>query len=64
MSEHLPDRMRQLATTHARGPELVEKADALDKELESWGSGNPMRLLGKWAQARKLWCECTGEDLV
>lgn len=62
-TEHLPDRMRTLAATHQRGSELKRLADLLDAELAN-DPPNPMRVLGAWARARKLWCELTGEPLV
>ena len=62
-TQHLPDRIRTLADTHPRGAELRERADALERELAQ-DPPNPMRTLGAWARARKLWCELTGEDLV
>ena len=67
MSEQddLMTRMRALAETgHPRAAELREHADALDTQLNAWEKGNPMRLLGVWARARRLWCECTGEPLL
>ena len=58
----LVDAMRELAKTHERGAELQEKATELEAALD--GTGSVLRLIGAWARARKLWCDCTGDALV
>ncbi len=59
----LSQRMRALAERgHPRAEDMIREADALEKVIE--GGFNAPRLLGAWARARRLWCECTGEDLV
>ena len=64
----LAARMDELAKTHPRGPELREKAAAL-REGATGFFGTPQTVdvrsfLGRWARARRLWCEVTGEPLV
>lgn len=65
----LSDKMRALAATgHERADELVEKADAFDAGIEGFYA-DPQTVtapqhLGRWARARRLWCECSGEPLV
>ena len=63
MATDLGDKMRALADTgHPRAAELRTKAKEFDREAEAYD--NPKRLLGTWARARKLWCDCTGESLI
>lgn len=58
----LSDRMRALADTgHSMAADLRMNADELDAAV---GLGDPKAILGAWARARLLWCECTDEDLV
>lgn len=57
------ERMRALADSgHARADELRQKADELEAVADY--SKGPKALLGAWARARRLWCDCTGEPLV
>lgn len=54
--------MRRLADSgHPRADELRDKALALEASLEDYEA---KRMLGAWARARKLWCDCSGEPLV
>lgn len=59
----LSDKMRELARTHERGGELIQRADEMDA---AWSDDNKTvpQKLGSWARARRLWCELTGEDLA
>lgn len=63
----LGDRMRALADSgHPRAEELREKAAAFDAANpanagEEWSA---KRMMGAWARARRLWCDCTGEPLI
>lgn len=64
----LADKMDALAATHPRGVELREKADALRVGIAGF-YGEPQTVtvqsfMGRWARARKLWCEITGEALI
>ena len=70
MSENpsLADRMDALADHHPRGEDLREKAKALREGIAGFYA-NPQTIavptfLGRWARARMLWCEITGEPLV
>ena len=59
----LGDRMRALASRgHPRADELVEKADAMEKAASEFTDAK--KVLGTWARARRLWCDCTGEPLM
>jgi hypothetical protein len=59
----LPEKMRALAATgHARADDLIREADALEKVLDT--DFNVKRIVGTWARARRVWCECTGEPLI
>lgn len=61
-SQGLIERMRCLADTgHVRSDELRKMADALEAACKS---GNALMILGRWAKARCVWCEITGESLV
>jgi hypothetical protein len=66
----LAEKMRALAGgDHPRGPELIEKANALDVASAHFGekghtADDAKRLLGCWARARRLWCDITGEPLI
>lgn len=55
----LSDKMRKLK--HSRSTELVLAADKLDAAIASL---DPIKVIGAWARARRLWSECTGEDLI
>ncbi|MGE0602187.1 MAG: hypothetical protein AB7O46_00190 [Xanthobacteraceae bacterium] len=58
----LMEKMRRLADAgHARADELRDKAEKLDAAIKNYDA---MKVLGAWARARRLWCDCTGEDLV
>lgn len=64
----LSDKMRGLAASgHPRAAELVEKADEFDAGIDGFYA-DPQTItapqhLGRWARARKLWSECSGEPL-
>jgi len=66
----LAERMRALADGgHPRAEELRAKAADFDRKTAhhyspAGGSESAKAMLGAWARARKLWCECTGEPLV
>ena len=57
----LSDKMRTLAKDHPRAFELLDKASALEAAV---AQSNAKQILGAWARARRLWCECTGEPLI
>lgn len=65
----ISDKMRALATTgHHRSEALVAAADKFD-ELSLGFYNDPQtvdvkRFMGSWARVRRLWCECSGEDLI
>ena len=59
----LPDKMRALADQgHPRSDELRQRAMEMEKAIEQ-GSG-AKGIVGAWARARRLWCDCTGEALI
>lgn len=63
----LAKKMRALAATgHPRAAELIEKADAFDKAIND--SNTPVvtarSVVGRWARARRVWSECSGEPLI
>ncbi len=61
---HLANRMRSLAAAgNPRAEELIEKADELDKMIDA-DAWDTEKVLCAWLQARKLWCEVTGEPLL
>ena len=65
----LTDRMRELAKTHPRGPELSEAARDFDLARLAYNGTCPPLItvedfLGAWSRARMLWCECTGEPII
>lgn len=66
MATPLSEKMRALADSgHARAAELRAAADEFDAKTAAGHSlGSAKSMLGAWARARKLWCECTGEPLV
>jgi len=45
----------------ARAKEL---SDALDGFIADPQTCSPQKLLGCWARARRLWCDCSGEELI
>ncbi len=63
------DKMRALAGAgNPRADELIAKADELETKHAGF-YGEPQTVeaksfLGAWARARRLWCDCTGEDLI
>jgi hypothetical protein len=64
--ETLAQKMRKLADDgHPRAVELREKADAMETAAtgpsKTWDA---RKVLGAWARARRVWCECTGEPLI
>lgn len=64
----LSDKMRTLATGHPRGSELIELADAFDQATAGF-YGEPQTVdvktfVGRWARARRVYSEVTGEPLV
>lgn len=72
LSDEMPQRtplgeqMRELADggKHPQAVELFARANDLDKAVYGRPAADAKRLLGCWARARRLWCECTGEDIV
>ncbi len=63
----LGDKMRALAdTSHPRHAELREAADKFDAAANAAyaGSGPVSKMVGTWARARRIYCECTGESLI
>lgn len=72
MSEHAPplwEKMRRLADSgHARADELRERADKLEEAGRGFYAEPQMvhvkSFIGAWARARRVWSECSGEDLV
>lgn len=61
--------MHALADTgHTRAAELREKADAFDVATDGNFANPPThtvkQMLGAWARARRVHCECTGEPLI
>ncbi len=61
---HLANRMRSLAAAgNPRAGELIEKADEIDKMIDA-DAWDTEKVLCAWLQARKLWCEVTGEPLL
>ena len=61
---NLIDNMRQLAADkHPRAHELRARADELEAAISD-PKTSMKKFVGCWARARRLWCECTGEDLV
>ena len=65
----LVSKMQALASSgHPRAAELTEKADALADGVAGY-YGDPQTItvqsfLGRYARARLLWRDCTGEPLV
>lgn len=60
----LATRMYDLANTgHPRAEELREKA-RLFRQAADDPEVDERKLLGAWARARRLWCQCTGEPLI
>lgn len=65
----LSDKMRELA---ARDPdhasELLNCADAFDTAVKGFyaepQTHSVKQMVGAWARARRVWCECTGETLI
>lgn len=53
---------------HDRAAELREKADAFDVATAGMfaepQTHTAKQLLGTWARARRVHCECTGEPLI
>lgn len=65
----LAPRMRALADSgHTRATELRELADKFELAATGFYS-DPQTvsvkvMMGTWARARRLWCDCTGEPLI
>ena len=54
---------------HVRAAELREKADAFDAATHGLIATQPpthtvKQMVGSWARARRVHCECTGEPLI
>jgi uncharacterized iron-regulated protein len=54
---------------HARAAELREKADAFDAATHGFVVAQPQthtvkQVVGSWARARRVHCECTGAPLI
>jgi hypothetical protein len=71
MNDTGPDlvtRMQALAETHPRGAELREKAEALKEGIAGFYAQPQTvtvpQFMGRWARARRLWCDLTGEPLI
>lgn len=70
----LSDRMRLLADRgHARADELRAKAAEFDMKVNAMNvaeqtddgrKASIKSMVGAWARARRVWCECTGEPLI
>lgn len=66
----LYEKMRALASSgHPRAAELIEKAADLEAGVNGYFGDVPPTInapsfLGRYARARILWCECSGEPLV
>lgn len=63
----LGDKMRALAVPgHPRRADLVAAADAFDQATNAAyaGTGPVPKMVGAWARARRIYCECTGEPLI
>lgn len=60
------EKMEALADRgHPRGDELRERAKALRAAAKGFANGGGVKpMLGAWARARRVWCECTGEPLI
>lgn len=64
----LADRMDALAASHPRGDELRLKAADLREGANGFcavpQTVSAQSFMGRWARARRLWCEVTGEPLI
>lgn len=63
----LINKMRALAGAgHERATDLKHRAAQLEAILQLDASDRDWarRMLGAWARARRVWCECSGEPLV
>lgn len=65
----LGNQMRALADNgHARASELRLSAAKFDEATNGLNAEPPThtvkQMLGCWARARRIWCDCTGEDLI
>lgn len=62
----LVERMRELAGPgkHERAAELFARARELENAIINTEPGSVPKLVGAWARARRLWCQCSGEDLI
>jgi hypothetical protein len=65
----LSELMHKLADSgHPRAVELREKAAAFDAAANGAYAQPPthtvQQMIGTWARAQRLYCECTGEDLI
>jgi len=54
---------------HGRATELRMRAGAFDTATHGFVSAQPQthtvkQMVGAWARARRLYCECTGEALI
>lgn len=57
-------KMRKLANSgHSRAADLRREANLLEQAVLG-GTAPVSKLAGVWVRARRLWCECTGDDLV
>ena len=68
---NLSERMRRLheAGTHDLPDNWLELADKFDECVKGFYHDNPQTInvaqfMGRFARARKAWCEVTGEPLV
>lgn len=65
----LSELMRALADSgHARAADLREKADAFDAATNGTLASPPThtikQMVGTWARARRVWCDCTGKGIL
>lgn len=58
----LADRMRRLAE---KRPDIRDEFVALADKLDAITVETPIpQIVGRWAKARRRWCEATGEPLI
>ena len=55
---------KMIAWADANDLPADDKMRVLAKELNDTPPGNVPSLLGRWARARRHWCDVTGDELV